>query len=104
VIYPGGLRTADLPDLIVRWAISPAAAQRAIASPRLGTIQLPSPGRNPTGRSGNHRPEGFLIAAGRGFTAGGEIHDGHIVDLAPTVHAAFGLPAPRAIRGRDLRS
>ncbi len=101
-IYPGG-RISELPDLIVRWATSPAADQRAIVSPRLGTIHMPSPGTNPTGRSGNHRPEGFLIAVGSGFAPGTTIDGGHILDLAPTVYAAMGVAKPAAMRGRDLR-
>jgi hypothetical protein len=80
------------------------ADQRAIVSPRLGTIDMPSPGTNPTGRSGNHRPEGFVIAVGAGFTPGASIEGGHILDLAPTVRAAFGLPAPDGMRGNALRS
>ncbi|MGH7631855.1 MAG: alkaline phosphatase family protein [Gemmatimonadales bacterium] len=103
-LYPGGGRVSELPDLLVRWAASPAAEQRAITSARFGTIAMPSPGTNPTGRSGNHRPEGFLIAVGSGFAPGATIEGGHILDLAPTVHAALGLPTPDGMRGRDLRS
>jgi predicted AlkP superfamily phosphohydrolase/phosphomutase len=103
-IYPDGARVSGLPDLIVRWATSPAAEQRAIVSPRLGRIDMPSPGTNPTGRSGNHRPEGFVIAVGAGFAPGGSIDGGHIHDLAPTVRAAFGLPLPEGMRGSALRS
>ncbi|HET8624404.1 MAG TPA: hypothetical protein VFM14_12650, partial [Gemmatimonadales bacterium] len=102
-IYPGGARVSGLPDLIVRWAFRPAANQRAIVSPTLGTIEMPSPGIPPTGRSGNHRPEGFVIAIGSGFVPGTSLEDGHILDLAATVHAAFGIPVPEGMRGRDLR-
>jgi predicted AlkP superfamily phosphohydrolase/phosphomutase len=103
-LYPPGPRRAELPDLLVGWAPSPVAGQRAIVSPQLGQIDLPTPGRNPTGRSGNHRPHGFFIGVGEGFEAGANIEDGHILDLAPTVYAMLNLPCPRAMRGRDLRS
>jgi predicted AlkP superfamily phosphohydrolase/phosphomutase len=102
-IFPGGERVAGLPDLIVPWATSPTADQRALVSPTLGTIEMPSPGTNPTGRSGNHRPEGFLIAIGSGFAPGAVVEGGHILDLAPTVHAALGVATPGDMRGRDLR-
>jgi hypothetical protein len=80
------------------------AGQRALVSPRFGRIELPTPGRNPTGRSGNHRPQGFLIGVGDGFEAGSGIEGGHILDLAPTVYAMLDLPRPDTMPGRDLRT
>ncbi len=103
-LFPPGPRRAELPDLLVGWAPSPVAGQRAIVSPQFGQIDLPTPGRNPTGRSGNHRPHGFFIGVGEGFEAGANIEDGHILDLAPTVYAMLNLPCPGTMRGRDLRS
>lgn len=102
-LYPGGKRVSELPDLIVRWATSPAAEHRALTSPRFGTITMPSPGSNPTGRSGNHRPEGFLIAVGPEFEQGSTLEGASILDLAPTVYQIFGTKTPAAMRGRDLR-
>lgn len=102
-IYPGGARLAELPDLLVRWATTPAAEQKAIDSPRFGRIEVPAPGRNLSGRSGNHRPQGFLIGVGPDFEAGSAVEGAHILDLAPTVYAMFNLPRPGAMRGRDLR-
>jgi len=61
-LFGDGTHLHELPDLIVRWAPSDAATHRAIASPRHGSIAWPDPGSNPDGRSGNHRPEGFLLA------------------------------------------
>jgi len=103
-VYPGGARLTELPDLLVRWTTTPAAEQRAILSPRFGRIELPTPGRNLTGRSGNHRPEGFLIGVGPGFKAGSTVDGGHILDLAPTVYAMLDLPKPAEMPGRDLRT
>jgi predicted AlkP superfamily phosphohydrolase/phosphomutase len=102
-LYPPGPRRGELPDLLVGWAPSPVAGQRAIMSPQFGQIDLPTPGKNPTGRSGNHRPQGFFIGVGHGFEAGSSLEGGHILDLAPTVYAMLNLPCPRAMRGRDLR-
>ena len=103
-IYPDGARVLELPDLIVRWATSPAAEHRAVTSPRFGTITMPTPGRNQTGRSGNHRPQGFLIAVGPEFEQGSALEGASILDLAPTVYKMFRLSAPDAMRGRDLGS
>jgi predicted AlkP superfamily phosphohydrolase/phosphomutase len=103
-LFPSGPRRAELPDLLIGWASSPVAGQRALVSPRFGRIELPTPGRNPTGRSGNHRPHGFLIAVGDGFQRGSGIEGGHILDLAPTVYAMLDLPRPDTMPGRDLRT
>ncbi|MGH2581308.1 MAG: hypothetical protein ACRDFQ_00240, partial [Anaerolineales bacterium] len=92
-----------LPDLIIQWNEKPAAAHRTITSQRYGSIPWPAPGRNPEGRSGNHFPQGFLIAAGQGITAG-DIEDAHILDLAPTILNLLGQPVPGFMEGKVLFS
>ena len=84
-LFPGGARLMDLPDILVRWARTEAAQHREIVSPQYGSVAWPCPGINPDGRSGNHRPEGFLLAAGDGIEPGSEFIDGDIRDLAPTI-------------------
>jgi len=101
-VYPAGPRRDDLPDLIVRWSEEPVALQRAVASPRFGTIVWPVPGKNPDGRSGNHRPEGFLIAAGGPFREGAAIDGAHILDLAPTIYNLCRIARPDHMKGRVL--
>jgi ferredoxin len=101
-VLPAGARSDALPDLVVRWSDAPAATHRALRSPALGTIAWPTPGRHPDGRSGNHRPEGFLIAAGPELPQGSEAPAGHILDLAPSIRALLGLPPDPAMRGRSL--
>lgn len=103
-VFPAGPRRSELPDLIVGWAHTPVAAQRAIVAPSLGRIEMPTPGRNPTGRSGNHRPHGFLIGVGPGFEPGSTLETGHILDLAPTVYALLGASKPDGMRGSDIRA
>ena len=98
----GGRRRDLLPDLVVHWADSPAAWHRAVHSDQLGTIAWPSPGRNPDGRAGNHRGEGFLIAAGRDLPAGRSQPSADIRDLAPTICALLGVPPPWPMEGRPL--
>lgn len=92
-LYPDGEKVADLPDLIVRWVSTPASSHRAVVSPRHGSIDWPTPGSHPDGRSGNHRAEGFLLASGEGISEETPLEGAHIVDLAPTVFALLGLPA-----------
>jgi predicted AlkP superfamily phosphohydrolase/phosphomutase len=101
-LLSGGAGTAGLPDLIVRWSDRPAACHRAVRSPTLGAVAWPTPGRHPDGRSGNHRPEGFLIATGPALPHGIELPPAHIVDLAPSIRALLGLPAHPAMTGRSL--
>ncbi len=91
-----------IPDLMIRWAPSPAAKHRRIVSPMFGAIDWPMPGRHPQGRSGNHRPTGFMIAAGEGIAAGTALQGAHILDLAPTIYALMSLPVPKHMQGRPI--
>jgi len=98
-LFAHGRRRNNLPDLLVRWASSPAANHRALVSSRYGSILWPTPGRNPDGRSGNHRPEGFLLAAGDSIRPDSQIENAHILDLAPTVLALLDIPKPAEMCG-----
>lgn len=100
---PPGERAGLLPDLVVVWSDVPAARHEAVVSDRYGTIPWPTPGRNPDGRSGNHRGEGFILASGEGIPRGGAIEPGTILDLAPTIFALFGVPSPWPMEGKPLR-
>lgn len=94
-LFPDGAKLADLPDLIVRWSATPASAHRAVVSPTYGSIDWPTPGGHPDGRSGNHRPQGFVLAGGEGVGQGATLGGAHIVDLAPTVFSLLDLrPRP----------
>lgn len=54
------------------------------------------------GDSGCHRGNGILLAHGPLVRAGRRIEGANIVDLAPTILHAFGLPVPRDMDGRVL--
>lgn len=69
-----GKRRAHLPDLIFSWPVAAQATQ--IESPQFGTIDA-SPG---TGRSGNHRPHGFVASSGESPIDVSAV--AHIADLA----------------------
>jgi len=100
-LFPEGPRRDGLPDLLVDWTPTSVLTRREIRSPRFGAIAWPDPGRPPDGRSGNHRTEGWLLAAGPGFGAGGAI-SGDILDLAPTTLALLDVKPFREMEGRSL--
>lgn len=102
-LYPDGDRRDRLPDLLVRWSDTPAAAHVAVESARVGRIAWRTPGRVPNGRSGNHRGEGFLIAGGPGIPGGRRLApDADILDLAPTVVRLLGSRAQVPLAGRVI--
>ena len=101
-LYPTGEMNDVLPDLIIRWSPRPAAEHRAVVSDRYGEIAWPTPGRHPQGRSGNHKPDGFLIAAADGIAPGSDLSGRHVMDLAPTVYRLMGLEPPAEMRGQAL--
>ena len=86
-----------LPDLLVEWsersangstALANGAAARVVArSPRIGTIE----GANDYARSGEHRPGGWLAAAGPGIAHGRLAHEPSLMDLAPTIVRMLGV-------------
>ena len=71
-VCPGG-RAERLPDLVITWA--PGQPAREAHSERLGRIHA----QLDTGRSGNHRHEGFLLLDRE--DPGQDLR--HILDLAP---------------------
>jgi predicted AlkP superfamily phosphohydrolase/phosphomutase len=101
-VFSTGARRDLLPDLIVQWNFTPVAPQRRIVSPRFGAIDLPMPGKNVSGRGGNHRPHGFFIGAGPTVQPG-TLEGHHIVDLAPTVYQLLGQAPPASMQGRAIR-
>lgn len=101
-LYPAGRMRTHLPDLMVRWSPQPAAKHRRIVSSRYGSLPWPTPGHHPQGRSGNHWPDGFLLASGPCTSSGTTIERAHILDLAPTVYELLGLKVPTAMQGHSL--
>lgn len=98
-----GAKVGMLPDLLVNWSHSPANGHRAVVSPQYGTVAWPTPGRNPEGRSGNHRAEGLLIACGKEVKAGNIIGNAHIMDLAPTILSLLGQSIPVEMEGCPIK-
>jgi predicted AlkP superfamily phosphohydrolase/phosphomutase len=86
-----------LPDLVVEYddAVATGSAQLAggagasvrISSPKIGVIE----GRNSYGRSGEHRRDGLLIAAGPALNRGEIAGPVSVLDLAPTWTRLLGV-------------
>jgi len=85
-----GPRADYLPDVVVTWTDGPPADRAR--SERLGTFAA----ERATGRSGNHRRDGFSILMRPALSRGGEAEapPGDVVDLAPFAARALGaVPA-----------
>jgi predicted AlkP superfamily phosphohydrolase/phosphomutase len=54
------------------------------------------------GMSGHHRPDGIVILAGEGVQEGVRLQEANIMDLAPTILYAMGIPIPSDMDGRLL--
>ena len=91
-----GERLDRLPDLIVTWHPSASARHRAVVSAEFGAMPWPTPGKQPDGRSGNHRFEGFVAGLGDAIAGG------HILDLAPSFMTYLGVPPRASMKGRRL--
>lgn len=92
----------DAPDLLVvmrNYAYMTRDGYEGVTGVLLGPPALRK-GRLP--HSGNHRPDGVFIMAGPGVQPGVHLSGASIMDVAPTVLYAAGLPAPAAMDGRVL--
>lgn len=58
-------------------------------------------GKNPGGRNGNHRMQGFLLAPGKDIKSG-TIKGARTVAVAPTILIQLGRPAPPETEERAL--
>ena len=56
----------------------------------------------PEGHSGDHRMNGFLLAAGAPFREGERVEGARVVDIAPTVLHMLGAPVARDMEGIAL--
>ncbi len=80
----------DLPDLLVEW--SREAPISALDSPKTGMIRRTYGGI----RTGDHKPEGLLIATGPSVPAGRLDRSISVMDIAPTIASRLGVPLPEA--------
>ncbi|MGO9424423.1 MAG: alkaline phosphatase family protein [Steroidobacteraceae bacterium] len=87
------------PDLIVRWQAVRTSEVPALTSSVLPAFRCPVPRWLPSGRTGNHLPDGWFIAAGPGISAGASSHLHDVLDLAPTARALLGLEPDVSLHG-----
>jgi len=90
-----------LPDLVVEWGEVSPIRSRGIGSERHGELRWSPEGRLPSGRAGNHRNQGWFVAAGEGIGRGRL--EGHtILDLVPTVCAWLDADLGDRLQGRAM--
>jgi hypothetical protein len=77
-----------MPDLFVEWERSVPIER--VYSAKVGTVHTPYT----HWRTGDHRPEGLLIAAGPGFEPGAEYPAIEVEDLGPSIGARVGVAVP----------
>jgi predicted AlkP superfamily phosphohydrolase/phosphomutase len=90
------------PDLIVRWREIRTHEIPVLSSSLLPSFRCEVPRWLASGRSGNHLPHGWFIAAGPGIAGNTACGIGDIVDLAPTARALLGLAPDEALQGSVL--
>jgi predicted AlkP superfamily phosphohydrolase/phosphomutase len=94
-------RRDRLPDLVVEWGDVPPGGARVIRSDRYGEIAWDSP-RLPSGRAGNHRPDGWFVAVGPDIPRKAAAAAHPLVDLAPTVYRWLDLDPDPEFAGRPI--
>ncbi len=86
----------SMPDLILR---STNLEYICFGHSDFGSNRVLSP---IVGMTGHHRMNGILIVSGKGVQPRKTVHGARIVDIAPTVLYAMGLPVPQDMDGRVL--
>jgi len=108
-IYSGP-EVSDAADIIPKWGLHRGYSygfKVSSKSPRLAWIEQVDP-RKPanlqffTAKSGHHRDDGILAAAGPGIRPGPVSQKARIIDLAPTILCLQGVAAPDDMDGRVL--
>jgi len=95
-LYPDARAEDTPPDLVVepaRWS------DHIITGYPTDPLVRPIP---PEREYGTHTSDGILLLAGPNVRAGARLGSVHIVDVVPTVLAAWGLPIPEEADGRVL--
>jgi predicted AlkP superfamily phosphohydrolase/phosphomutase len=101
-LAPSGEPGRDrLPDLVIEWGDVSPIESPGIVSQRYGELRWTPPDRLPSGRAGNHRSDGWFVAAGDDIEPGRM--EGHsILDLVPTLCAWLGADLGNRLQGRPL--
>jgi predicted AlkP superfamily phosphohydrolase/phosphomutase len=100
-LYQGDQLDA-LPDLLVEWSDEVPTGSTAVGGGSGSTVRASSPkmgmveGTNDYGRTGEHRAEGMLVAAGGNLKSGQLTREVSVLDVAPTIAALFGVTLPNS--------
>ncbi|HZQ98376.1 MAG TPA: alkaline phosphatase family protein [Chloroflexota bacterium] len=94
-VYHGG-HVDRMPDVVL---ITNQHKYMAFGHADFGSNRLVEP---VFGLSGHHRPNGIVVLAGPGIQRGTQLDNASIMDLAPTVLNAMGLPIPADMDGTVL--
>jgi predicted AlkP superfamily phosphohydrolase/phosphomutase len=101
---PDAPMRAALPDMVVHWADRPLSLSTGVRNGQGQERRWPRVTRYRSGRSGNHRPNGWMIAAGPGIPHGERLGELHAIDLAPTLCGWLGMTAPSPLDGRPVEA
>src|SRR5208282_1870401 len=98
----GDDRHPDVPDLICVFRTDLGLIEDC-ESPAVGRVHVPVYHRHAP-RSGDHYPRSRLWVSGAmaGVEADGQLHDGNVLDIAPTVLRSLGVALPTWLDGRPL--
>jgi predicted AlkP superfamily phosphohydrolase/phosphomutase len=101
VVAPDAPYRRFLPDLAVHWAGRPLGSSIGVRSRRGGELVWERGQKLGSGRSGNHRLEGWLLTAGAGI-APGAAPAASTLDLVPAIFHVLGASPPPEIASRPF--
>jgi predicted AlkP superfamily phosphohydrolase/phosphomutase len=103
LVPPDAPRRRFLPDLVVLWdPPGPVWASDGLVSDQFGEIRWTRGRKLASGRSGNHTPHGWFVAAGPGIRPGPSERSYDTADLMPTVFHWLGAAPPAHFVGRPI--
>lgn len=91
-----------LPDLVALWADQPYQGSIGVRRPGVGERRWSRVRRLVSGRAGNHRPDGWLVASGPGIAAGRDLGRVAAIDAVATFASWLGTGRPELLDGRPL--
>lgn len=106
-IYHGS-EVSKAPDLAIEWnnytTQTSSLSSREEADKFLSRLTKEQTSRSALSQSsGEHKPNGILLAYGRGIRKGGRAEGARIIDMAPTILYTMGEKIPRDMDGKILK-
>lgn len=94
-------RHPDVPDLMCVFRTDLGMIEDC-ESTAVGRVHVPVYHRYAP-RGGDHFPRSRLWVSGAGVDVDGHLHEGHVLDIAPTVLETLSVPLPAWLDGRPLK-